>query len=95
MTPSNTNRHTAPSSRRALHNAGLSLALFGLAVLFSSCDLIQDSDSGLREQPFDHLSSRDVTRINQLNASLRSAMSAQVQEGGLEFFRLPDSDDFD
>ena len=84
-----------PVFGRLPHRSLLPTALVSLAILFSSCDLVQDSDSNLRSQPYDYLSSRDITRINQLNGALTAALTAQAIEGGLEFFRLPDSDDFD
>ncbi len=89
------NRSSVFDRGRAARRAVRPIALLGLAVLLSSCDLMQDSDSGSRHQPFDYLSSRDITRVNQLSATLRSAMTAQAPEGGLDFFRLPDSDEYD
>jgi cytochrome c peroxidase len=65
-----------------------------LMTLLSSCDAFQDNDTGFRGDN-EFLSSRDITRMGQLNSSLRAALSAQALEGGLEYYRLPDSDEFD
>lgn len=93
-------RATTPgrvTSRPTLDFAGATVRTMavGLALVFSSCDLLNNSGSGLEIDGGEYLSSRDISRINQLSSSLSRVMSAQAMEGGLSFYLLPDSDDLD
>ncbi len=63
------------------------------ALLLSSCDAFDDTGGKLRDSD-EVVNSRATTRIFQLNSVLRDLLTTHAVEKRLEYYQLPDSDDY-